>query len=201
MKNKVRAYERTTLLLDASWMPVGVLTARASFKALINNKVKALDMNKNSFDFEEWVASENASVQFHVDQPTIASASVEWKLPTIVIDAARDVGRENNRRRTRELGFKDLAILYDNTCQICLVKKERRELNIDHVLPKSLQGTNFTSNLTLACRKCNSKKDSTYPYFNANGDMLKGTVIPNNFILIEDHDMRSEWIDFIFHKQ
>ena len=84
---------------------------------------------------------------------------------------------------------------------MCIRDRHKVELNIDHVTPRSLHGTNFTNNLTLTCKRCNSKKDSIHPYYNVEGKQLRGTIVPNNFILIDDDDMRDEWVDFIFHKQ
>lgn len=189
----VSSSTKATLLLDSSWMPIGILTARASFHNLITKKVKGLDKNKNQFLFEDWVSGDG--VVHYDDQPIMRSAKKEWFVPTIVIVYNNYI----KKHVKRELSFKELCIFYDDTCQICLNKFPRKMLNIDHVDAKSLGGTNFTNNLTLTCKRCNAKKNnSPLPYYNVNGKELKGTRIPNNFIAIEDQNVRDEWRDFLF---
>jgi hypothetical protein len=176
-------------------MPVGILTARASFHGLLTKKYKALDEQKNQFYFDDWVVG-NGVIHYD-DQPIIRSAKQEWFIPTISIISNHYV----KKFKQRELGFRELCLIYNFTCQLCLKKKDRRDLTIEHVEARSLFGTNFTNNLSLTCRACNSKKDSApLPYYNVEGKPLKGTVVPNNFILVDDKDMRDEWRDFIFHK-
>jgi len=94
----------------------------------------------------------------------------------------------------------ELCLFYNNTCQICLEKFPRSQLTIEHVRPKSKSGTDFTENKTITCKKCNSKKASHFPYYDKNNKQLKGTKIPQNFLLVEDSTMRNEWRDFIWHK-
>ena len=45
------------------------------------------------------------------------------------------------------------------TCQYCKVRIEDwRELSLDHVIPRSQDGKNHSSNLVCSCRNCNGKK-------------------------------------------
>lgn len=50
-----------------------------------------------------------------------------------------------------------------HTCRYCGAKAPDVELQVDHVLPVALGGTNDPTNLTTACRDCNSGKGSTAP--------------------------------------
>lgn len=51
----------------------------------------------------------------------------------------------------------------NHTCRYCGAKAPDVELQVDHVLPVALGGTNDPTNLTTACRDCNSGKGSTSP--------------------------------------
>jgi hypothetical protein len=52
-----------------------------------------------------------------------------------------------------------------HTCQYCgATVKLGASLEIDHILPKVLGGTDVPSNLVTACRQCNSGKGSTHPH-------------------------------------
>jgi 5-methylcytosine-specific restriction endonuclease McrA len=203
----VNPYARTTLLLDSAWMPINVITARAAFHHFLRNRITALDKNKNQFNFETWnegeytieedniELSEEVLVSMYRDQPCLRSAKDVWALPTIAIVTERFF----RKYRKREYTFDEMCKYYKNTCQICLDKFPKYELSIDHVDPRAKGGHNMTSNLTIACKRCNSRKGHQSPYFNKNGDLLKGTNLPNNYIFIEEGDMREEWKDFVWH--
>jgi hypothetical protein len=77
----VQSTDRTTLLLDYAWMPIGVLTARACFKHFIRNRVIGLDRDRNQFKFDDWYDYAN----LHKDQPCLASTHEIWTLPTVAI--------------------------------------------------------------------------------------------------------------------
>ena len=48
-------------------------------------------------------------------------------------------------------------------CTYCGVSGNDAELEVDHIIPVALGGSNHMSNLTTACRKCNSEKsDKSY---------------------------------------
>lgn len=191
---------RTTLLLDYAWMPINIITARSCFYHFLRKRVTALDLNKNTFNFDQWYNLDNDTNENIIscggDQPCLRSANDVWILPTIVITCRRFF----KPYRSREYSFQELCYFYKNTCQICLKKFPKRDLSIDHIFPKTLGGHNMTSNRLICCKKCNCKKGMHFPYKNIEGNLLKETKIPNNFIFVEDGDMRSEWLDFIWHK-
>ncbi len=68
-----------------------------------------------------------------------------YHLPTAIINPTRDnVFRRDN-----------------NTCQYCgLHMKNKKMLTIDHVHPRSKGGDSSWTNLTTACKECNSKKSN-----------------------------------------
>ena len=62
---------------------------------------------------------------------------------------------------------------YDYTCVYCGAKDV--PLEMEHVVPRAKGGTNRTSNLVLACKKCNQKKGSKSidEFLSKNKDLLK----------------------------
>lgn len=190
--NKTKPNDRTTLLLDYGWMPIGILTARATFKHFYKNRIVGLDKNRSQFNFENW----QSNAQIVQNSPCLNSAKSVWALPTIAVVTEKFF----RKFKKKEYSFHELCLFYDNTCQICLEKFPRSQLTIEHVRPKSKSGTDFTENKTITCKKCNSKKASHFPYYDKNNKQLKGTKIPQNFLLVEDSTMRNEWRDFIWHK-
>ncbi|MFT4326995.1 MAG: HNH endonuclease, partial [Candidatus Woesearchaeota archaeon] len=138
---------------------------------------------------------EEIPVILYKDQPCIRSVKDVWALPTIAVITERFF----RKYRKRKYSFNELCFYYKNTCQICFEKFPRSELSLEHVDPKHNGGHNMSSNLTISCRRCNSRKGHQFPYYDSNGEQLKGTNLPLNYIFVEDGDMRKEWEDFIWH--
>ncbi len=51
----------------------------------------------------------------------------------------------------------------ENTCQYCGKTPSKKELNLDHVVPKSKGGKNTWKNLVTSCKRCNSRKADRTP--------------------------------------
>lgn len=191
---KVTSYHRTTLLLDYGWSPIGVLTARATFKHFIKGRVVGLDKDKNSFTFSDWY---EGYANLYKDQPCMSSSKDAWPLPTIAVITEKFF----RKFQKRNYSFRELCVFHEYKCQICLNKFPPSQLSIEHVKPRSKGGSNETENKTITCRRCNCRKSNTFPYNNVEGETLKGTHIPLNHIFIEKSYIRDEWKDFLSSSQ
>lgn len=199
---------RSTLLLDSSWLPITLITARACFHHFLKDRVIALDLNHNQFKFDEWVdgfyhveEDDNTEeievpVRISKNQPCMRSASEVWVLPSIVIVT----GKFFRNNRNREYSFDELCKYYKNTCQLCFEKFPKNELTKEHVYPRSKGGHNMNNNITITCRRCNCRKNNVTPYYDVSGKELTGTNLPANFLFIEDGLVRDEWNQFIWHE-
>jgi 5-methylcytosine-specific restriction endonuclease McrA len=58
---------------------------------------------------------------------------------------------------------KNLLLRDDYQCQYCGRRPGVRDLNIDHVIPRSRAGTDSWDNLVVSCRPCNLKKGRRTP--------------------------------------
>ena len=190
---KSSSFDRTTLLLDYGWTPIGVLTARATFKHFIKNRIVGLDKDKNSFAFSDWY---EGYANLYSDQPCMSSSRELWPLPTIAVVTEKFFRKFERKAHS----FRQLCVFYDFTCQICLDRFPPSQLSIEHVKPRSKGGSNETENKTITCRRCNCRKSNKFPYNNVEGQALKGTQIPANYIFIEKSVMRDEWKDFLNYK-
>lgn len=49
------------------------------------------------------------------------------------------------------------------TCGYCSKKLDPKELEVDHIIPRTSGGTDEEHNLITACKKCNNKKSDRLP--------------------------------------
>lgn len=182
--------QRTTLLLNSAYQPMAIITARAAFHHLITSKVKGLDSDGNTYSFGQ-------RHNVYEDNPVLRSAHTVHTVPTVAICTNRFI----KFRRAKEFpSTRALYNLYKGICQYCLRKISISEATKDHWFPKSLGGTNHDFNLVLSCKRCNNHKDSTFPYYNKNGEEVKPKVSTSHILnmLSNIDDLRDEWKPFLF---
>lgn len=80
-------------------------------------------------------------------------------------------------------------------CQYCGTK---RDLTIDHVIPRAKGGADTWTNLVTACKKCNAKKGN-YTLEVANMALRRRPYKPSYAIFLKDHmhGQSSEWDAFL----
>ena len=115
-----------TLILNASYEPISVISYKRAVTLLISHKINTLK-NSNLI-----INSERKSIFI----PKVAILNYYAKVPYVRKVA---LNREN-------IFIRDL-----NTCQYCGKNAE----SIDHIKPKSKGGKNEWSNVVACCKKCN----------------------------------------------
>jgi 5-methylcytosine-specific restriction endonuclease McrA len=83
----------------------------------------------------------------------------------------------------------------NHECQYC---GTRKDLTIDHVIPRARNGTDTWTNLVTACKKCNAKKGNDTPEA-ANMPLRKKPYKPSYAIFLKDHmnGQADEWDVFL----
>lgn len=186
--NAVTANTKTTLLLNNAWQPITVVTARAAFSHLHKRRISALDKDSNVFhSLDTW----NSLATYYDDQPFLRSAHAGWPIPTVIVVNSKFFRKPKKKKLT----LFDLAKLCEYTCQYCFEKFPLKQLSIDHVQPRSKNGSDEHSNRILSCISCNRLKSDNFPWFDKNGDTPRPPQIPT--LMLSASVIRPEWLSFI----
>lgn len=216
--------DRTTLLLNASYMPINVTTARAAFNHVITGRVKPIDRFGMPHGFPEddrghlitditqhyWFLMKddlNGTVEkdvvtpydekdgiYFANQPCLRSAQGVWPIPTIALTTTKFFRSKTSGKIT----IQRLAKHYKNQCQICMQKFPTSQLTIEHVIPRSKGGANDETNCIPTCQACNSQKADITPYFDNAGVNLEDKIAPlPAFLIANNSDVRPEWSQYI----
>ncbi len=137
------------LVLNRHFEAVQLTTARRAFVLLYGGAARALDDDGEPHAFETW---RMLPIREHDDAvPTVGGS---LRVPRILHLHRYDrTPRLTVRLTRRNLMFRD-----SHQCQYCGKRPPLRELNIDHVLPRSRGGPDSWENLVTACRVCNLRK-------------------------------------------
>jgi 5-methylcytosine-specific restriction endonuclease McrA len=145
---------RPVLLLNRLYVPICTVTVRRAMVLLYSGAAQALDEEGQMHDFWRWSL---LPVRHGDDRlPLVASAlRVPRVLHLLHYDRLPQVAvrltRQNLLRRDQE------------QCQYCGCRPGPRNLNLDHVRPRSRGGTDSWENLVISCRACNLKKGHRTP--------------------------------------
>jgi 5-methylcytosine-specific restriction endonuclease McrA len=85
------------------------------------------------------------------------------------------------------------------TCQYCGKQPARKDLTVDHILPRSRGGYTTWENVVAACQRCNGRKGNRTPE-EANMRLLSAPSQPRYVALamVESADARQAWRKYIF---
>jgi 5-methylcytosine-specific restriction endonuclease McrA len=85
------------------------------------------------------------------------------------------------------------------TCQYCGRQPSRKDLTVDHVLPRSRGGHTAWENVVAACQRCNGRKGNRTPE-EAGMSLLSPPVRPRYvaLTLVEGGETRHVWDKYMF---
>jgi 5-methylcytosine-specific restriction endonuclease McrA len=128
-----------TLLLNAGFEPLRVVSWQRAFALVFQDKVEILEV----------YASE------------IHTVTRTFKIPAVI-----RLRRWVNLKRTAPVIRFSRANIYardDHRCQYCFQKFTEKELTLDHVVPVVRGGRKTWDNIVAACIKCNQRKGDRTP--------------------------------------
>lgn len=137
------------LVLNRYYQPVRLTTAKRAFVLLYAGIALAVDEGGEAYDFEAWF---RLPVRDDDDALPIVGGSL--RVPRIVHLCRYELVPRAPVRLTR----RNLMLRDEFQCQYCAKRPNLRELNIDHILPRSRGGPDTWENLVTACRSCNLRK-------------------------------------------
>ena len=143
------------LVLNRSFHPVRVTTARQAFEMLYVGRVHALDRGFHEHDFTQW-----AALVAREDDEVLGTPSGLVRVPRLVLLATYNrIPQVSLRLSRRNVYLRD-----GHRCQYCGRMPSVDGLNLDHVVPHSRGGTHSWDNLVTSCRECNLRKGGALPH-------------------------------------
>jgi 5-methylcytosine-specific restriction endonuclease McrA len=137
------------LALNRYFQPVQVTTVKRGIVLLYGGAAQAIDEEGEAYDFDTW-----RGLPLRADDDALPIVGGSLRVPRVVHLHRYDrTPRVTVRLTRRNLMFRDA-----HQCQYCGKRPTLRELNIDHVVPRSRGGNDSWENLVTACRVCNLRK-------------------------------------------
>lgn len=184
--------DNVALILSHFWTPINITTAREAIKKLSSSPhIKALSPSSEILDWSQWG---DGMREQYADQPFLRSSHKIHAVPTILLTSSKWCYRSKDRPTLQWLYSR-----FKGECQICGTIFPIGKMSMEHIFPRSRGGDNEWFNLTISCKRCNSKKSDNYPQSNYKGEAL--TATPPLPFFHTFFQSRKEWEPFLFKKQ
>ena len=137
------------LVLNKNFEPVHLTTARRAFVLLYGGAALAIDESGEGYDFELW-----RELPLRDDDDFVPTVTGSVRVPSVLHLHRYDRTPRLQVRLTR----RNLMVRDAHQCQYCGKRPALRDLNIDHVVPRSRGGLDSWENLVTSCKSCNLRK-------------------------------------------
>src|SRR2546429_432154 len=147
------------LVLNRLWQAVNICTARRALTLLFEGHAQvvlnAADGSFETYNFNQWM-------DFSEQEPhpeSVRTVSFRIRIPRVILLVMFDRLPKKEVKFTRHNIFERDK----NTCQYCGHVLERKDLNLDHVIPRDYGGPTTWENIVCSCISCNTKKANRTP--------------------------------------
>jgi hypothetical protein len=142
------------LLLNRFLSPVSVATARRAIVLLYSGSAHALDEGGEAHDFRDWM-----KLPVRQGDDGLPIIGGQLRVPRVL----HLLRYERYPLLTVRLTRRNLMLRDQHQCQYCGRRPSLRDLNVDHIIPRSRGGADSWENLVVSCRYCNLKKGRRTP--------------------------------------
>lgn len=172
----------SVLTLNKTYSPVGIVSLKKAFKKLVAGRARVVHVTKDGYyedhDISSW-ADLSILKKMIGDEMTgfedwINSSSED------AIEAPRIIRYlDYNKIYTTRVRFsrKSIFLRDQYVCQYCGKTKDIKQLQLEHVIPKSKGGKTTWINTVCACNECNDKKRDRTPQ-EAGMELIRKPFIP-----------------------
>jgi 5-methylcytosine-specific restriction endonuclease McrA len=151
--------EQQVLVLNRLWQAVNVCSVRRAVTLLFQGHAQVvMDVGDGSFQtysFREWRDISSAETEAE----SIHTISFKIRVPRVILLLVFDQLPAKEVKFTRHNIFERDK----NTCQYCGRIFERKDLNLDHVVPRDRGGPTTWENIVCSCIPCNTRKGNRTP--------------------------------------
>jgi 5-methylcytosine-specific restriction endonuclease McrA len=152
--------DRQVLVLNRLWQAINVCSVRRAFTLLCAGHAQVVDADEDrnflTHDFASW----RDLSEREPEDDMVHTISFKIRVPRVIVLLLFD------RMPKKEVKFTRANIFERDkcTCQYCGLHFERRDLNLDHVIPRDRGGLTSWENIVCSCIPCNTRKGNRLPH-------------------------------------
>lgn len=154
------ALNHQVLVLNRLWQAVNVCSVRRALSLLFEGHAQVVfgdqDGDFKTYNFSQWRDLSQARPH---EEESVGTISFRVRVPRVILLMVFDRLPKKEVKFTRHNIFERDK----NTCQFCGMTFERKDLNLDHVVPRDRGGPTTWENIVCSCIPCNTRKANRTP--------------------------------------
>ena len=147
------------LVLNRLWQAVNICSVRRALSLLFEGHAQVVQGNLQgdfkTYSFDQW----RDLSRLGPDEESLGTVSFRMRIPRVILLQVFDRLPKKEVKFTRHNIFERDS----NTCQYCGGMFDRRDLNLDHVVPRDRGGPTQWDNIVCSCIPCNTRKANRTP--------------------------------------
>jgi 5-methylcytosine-specific restriction endonuclease McrA len=152
--------DQNVLVLNRLWQPVHICTVKRALCLLFQGYAQVVHgegKNYETLDFDSWVdfSSRNPPAE-----TAVRTISLAIRIPKVILLLFFDRVPQKEIKFTRQNIFERDKY----QCQYCGRVLDRRDLNLDHIIPRDRGGKTTWENIVCSCISCNTRKGNRTPH-------------------------------------
>lgn len=151
-------FSNQVLVLNRLWQAVHICSPERAVSLLYQGHAAAIDTdagNYNTLNFNQWLDQS----QEYPGVDCLKSVSLKFRIPKVILLLFFDRLPRKEVKLSRQSVFERDGYI----CQYCGDKFDKKDLNLDHVVPRDKGGQTTWENIVCSCIRCNSKKGNKNP--------------------------------------
>ncbi len=151
--------DRQVLVLNRLWQAINVCTVRRAFSLLCAGHAQVVYADGTNFfthDFNSWRDFSEQTPE----EDMVHTISLKIRIPRVIVLMLFDRMPRKEVKFTRHNIFERDK----NTCQYCGKHFDKKDLNLDHVIPRDKGGLTTWENIVCSCIPCNTRKGNRLPH-------------------------------------
>ena len=148
---------QSSLVLNRNYYAVHITGLRQVMAMLYTGEAVAVDENLQCYDFKDW--AELSALMSENRNGFVNTVTMRIAVPEVV----RLTRYDRLPQRAVKFSRSNIYQHYKRKCCYCGTQVSSKEATWDHVVPRSKGGLTDWSNIVLACRPCNARKDDKTP--------------------------------------
>ena len=153
------ALNQHVLVLNRLWQAVNVCTARRALTLLFQGQAQVVSMPRTAHSAPSISRNGATFPKTRRSEESVRTISFRIRVPRIILLLIYDRLPKKEVKFTRHNIFERDK----NTCQYCGRVFDRKDLNLDHVIPRDRGGPTTWENIVCSCVECNTQKANRTP--------------------------------------
>jgi 5-methylcytosine-specific restriction endonuclease McrA len=144
------------LVLNKSYVAIHIVDWKKAMSLICQDSARPMDRDFVSYSFADWMLFSDTNKN---DYPTAGTVNRKIAIPEIIVLRKYDKLPSRDVKYSRQTLFERDHF----TCGYCGKIFDKKELTVDHIVPRSQGGTTTWKNTITACFPCNSTKADKTP--------------------------------------